>query len=120
MGLDNYFGRLLTGGDLSAPPVVWPEVNLTGGLFSGGNGSFRGKVYAGLVEQITGESLYQGIIFSSEIDKMTKALEGFLEENLDSEFTDKDRGIITREELQDLAKLFRFAVDNSLVLCGWW
>jgi hypothetical protein len=61
MGLDTYASRspedlVLTEEDLQA--FADAQIELCGGIFSGEGGSFRGKVYASLLLDITGVSLY--------------------------------------------------------------
>jgi hypothetical protein len=63
----------LTEEDVKAFEEAKPE--LCGGIESGGWESFRGKVYADLVEYITGASLYQKWIPPETVQKMSKALE---------------------------------------------
>jgi hypothetical protein len=63
MGLDTYAVKP-TPEDGLYPPADRDHFagvgSLTGGIFSGnGSGSFRGKVYDMLVEEATGQSLYQ-------------------------------------------------------------
>ena len=51
------------------------DVQLAGGMYSGDPGSFRGKLYDGLVEHITGVSLYELWIPPKTVRAMSKALE---------------------------------------------
>lgn len=79
-------------------------INLCGGMFSGqGNdGSFRGKVYAHLIEQATGVSLYQDWIEPSTVEGMYEKL------------TDM------KEDIDNLVKFLDVCVDCGLGLTGWW
>ena len=71
MGLDNFW-ELPEGAD---EPTFEKELRLCGGMFSGhGQGSFRGKVYADLVEAITGVSLYTEKIDNETVREMAQKL----------------------------------------------
>jgi hypothetical protein len=76
MGLDNCARRASgeepTGEDIAAFEEEGP--NLCGGIVSGDAGSFRGKVYAGLVDAVTGESLYEEFTPPEGVKAMYEAL----------------------------------------------
>src|SRR4051812_36660284 len=50
-------------------------VELAGGMYSGEDGSFRGKLYTYLVQHLTGESLYQEWISPETVARMSKSLD---------------------------------------------
>ena len=70
MGLDSYW----LDGDKKKASVPG-HFRLVGGMLSGhGNDSFRGKCYAGLVESVTGVSLYQELIAPEVVREMSDKL----------------------------------------------
>ena len=71
MGLDNYWVKP---GEQDVCQLG-TEHHVCGGMFSGnGNGSFRGKVYDRLVEDITDVSLYTDRISNEQVREMAKKL----------------------------------------------
>lgn len=117
MGLDNYWMFLVSEGK-TAPTIDWEgkEPKLCGGMFSGhGNGSFRGKVYASLIETLTGESLYDDIITNNTIKDMARKLQ-------EAELTDEEMEYqgITRQEFEDLVWMFKKYAEAGAVLVAWW
>jgi len=115
MGLDNFWELP----DGSEPPDLNPPLNLCGGMFSGhGGGSFRGKVYNGLIEEITGVSLYQDKIDNDTIIEMALALS---EVDPGSEVIRRHSGWDTAEdEFKDLVRMFMTYAEMGAVLRGWW
>lgn len=70
MGLDNYWK------DGDKDGTVKGEFLVCGGICSGnGNESFRGKVYSGIIEAVTGTSLYEDEIPNSEVLRMNEAIQ---------------------------------------------
>ena len=121
MGLDCYW--LVERG-------VWPEglddLRLCGGLFSEhGQGSFRGKVYAELIEEISHISLYQEYLPNRDVRVIADALES-------TEYQERwGEGKyelpwawynyrVTRDEYEDLRRMFRAYADVGAALVGWW
>lgn len=97
------------------------EVELAGGMYSGGLGSFRGKLYEDLVEHITGVSLYERWIPQETVRAMAEALGR----------CDPDQAIAEYEatappyertvfELLQLRAFFRVCAKRKLGLVGWW
>ena len=115
MGLDNIWKK-----SKDEDGVIEGEFKLCGGIFSGnGNNSFRGKVYARLVEDITGVSLY-GDPETYEIPNETvKQMAVDLEETewRDSYIQNYD---IEEEEFRDLGKMFKPHADAGHYLLAWY
>jgi hypothetical protein len=91
-----------------------PQV-LCGGLFSGngGSSSFRGKVYAGYVQAVTGVSLYQEEIPNQIVKQMAELLakpNGYIAFN---------HGVDT-DEANALTLWFKVVADNNGIVVGWW
>jgi len=120
MGLDVYAQR---GPELDLTEVderafEAAEVQLCGGMLSGGGSSFRGKVYSNLVEAITGESLYQEWIPPAVVRRMYEALlrcdPGDFDHEHDHRFGD------VASVVKNLQKFFGVCVARGLGLVGWW
>jgi hypothetical protein len=119
MGLDTYASRspedlVLTEEDLQA--FADAQIELCGGIFSGEGGSFRGKVYAELILDITDESLYQEWIPPDTVHKMYRSLAAYelllLQDGKANGCSDV--------EIPDLRKFFKVCSDRGLGLIGWW
>ena len=119
MGLDTFAAHTaedieLTEEDLQA----FKEANiaLCGGIFSGGgnDGSFRGKVYAELILEVTGQSLYAEWIPPETVKEMYDMLKACdPEEAADWGYRN------TAQEVLDLRKFFKVCVERGLGLVGW-
>ncbi len=93
---------------------------LCGGMLSGnGQGSFRGKVYSGLVEEITGESLYQNDITPETCKDMSDKLVEYAE-NMKNNIVEGEYGETTRDEIDALAEFFHVCAENGFHVHGWW
>lgn len=93
-----------------------PELNLCGGMFSGhGSGSFRGKVYNPVIEEIADVSLYQDEIPNETVRAIADKLEACPFE----EAPGNGYGM-TAEEYADLKRMFRAYADAGATLKGWW
>ena len=128
MGLDNYFRP----SEQTEQEPTFPEgLKLCGGMFSGhgSDGSFRGKVYAEFFEQVLATDLY--IEQSPEQIKATaEKLQTVLKEHPDQAWDNVWREDapsdklgyygVTHSEIQDLAKLFEAAAEQSLKLVAWY
>jgi hypothetical protein len=88
-------------------------LELCGGMYSGDDGSFRGKVYAELILDVTGESLYQEWIPPEVVCEMAAALA-----SCDPEAVAEPG--IPAGVVADLATFFRICADRGLGLVGWW
>ena len=115
MGLDNYWKK-----SKEESGVIEGDFKVCCGIFSGsGNESFRGKVYARLVEDITGVSLY-GDPETYEISHETvKQMADDLEktEFIPEYITHYD---IEQDEFKDLVKMFRLHADAGHYLVAWY
>ena len=83
MGLDTYATALDPGGEWHmAPDEPFEGLQLCGGMLSGGAGSssIRGKVYADVVLEATGENLYQERIEPETVAEMARSLRAAVEE----------------------------------------
>jgi hypothetical protein len=121
MGLDTYASRVpgeveLTEDDERAFEAA--GVELCGGMFSGGGGSFRGKVYSDAVERVSGESLYQEWIPPETVREIAEAFE-----RCDPQAVERDMvGEVyetTAGEIRGLTAFFRICADRGLGLVAW-
>jgi hypothetical protein len=103
-------------------PDFDPELRLVGGAFSRhGKGSFRGKVYSDIIENITGVNLYHKTIPNPIIREMSEKLEAF---ELSKEFY-KDNRIWEgqtyeeySEQINDLKRMFAAYAEAGASLHG--
>jgi hypothetical protein len=120
MGLDVYaqrgLGKDLTGEDEQA--FEGAEISLCGGMLSGAPGSFRGKVYAGLVHEITGESLYEEWIPPERVKAMHEALARCDPQELDAIHAELLGDV--EDAVANLREFFRVCAERGLGLVGWW
>jgi len=115
MGLDNYWKK-----SKEEAGTIEGDFKICCGIFSGsGNESFRGKVYARLVEDITGISLY-GDPETCEISHETvkqMAIDLEKTEWRDSYIQNYD---IEEQEFKDLVRMFRLHADAGHYLLAWY
>ena len=79
--------------------------------------SFRGKVYNKLIEDITGESLYQEWIRPERVKRMYEALKKCNpEEAAKSNYFCS----IVESDFVNLRKVFKICAERNLGLWGWW
>jgi len=119
MGLDTYAVRVpgnveLTDEDIRAFQEA--DITLCGGLFSGNDGSFRGKVYASYVQEITGESLYEMWLPPETVRKMYHAMVAYER----SPEQDASSMVPTHFEHLELCKFFKVCSERGLGLVGWY
>lgn len=116
MGLDNFW-EMPEGKE---DPSFDPPLNLCGGMFSGhGSGSFRGKVYNGIVEAVTGVSLYEDKILNRKVKAMAKALrETTYDEAMEKRGPEGYE--ISREDYEDLQAMFTVYADAGATLTSWY
>jgi hypothetical protein len=120
MGLDVYAARSPEGG-LS----YWDRrafnkasVELAGGMYSGDPGSFRGKLYNGLVQDIAGVSLYQDWISPEAVARMAEAFERCDPEKAAGDCDGPYDH--TPEDVLELRAFLRVCARRKLGLVGWW
>jgi len=90
--------------------------NVCGGMLSdNGTTSFRGKVYAELIEQASNISLYQEEINAATCLKISECLENFEFERYDGSWWP-----IERDEFEQLKEMFRTHTALGHHLVGWW
>jgi hypothetical protein len=109
--------------------------SLTGGMMSGNgnNGSFRGKCYAELVEEVTGYSLYEDELPPPVVNKMASMLrqasdenplqvtpEQALKEMTAAWETGHNNTIELAYELNALACWFEACASQGYSVIGWW
>jgi len=115
MGLDNIWKK-----SKDENGFIEGEFKICGGVFSGsGNDSFRGKVYARIVEDITGVSLYGDPETFETPNETVKQMAIDLEETewRDSYIQNYD---IEEQEFKDLVKMFRLHADAGHYLLAWY
>ena len=92
------------------------NISLCGGIFSGGgnDGSFRGKVYAEMILEVTGQSLYAEWIPPETVKQMYDTLVAAdPEEAADWGYRN------TAQEVLELCKFFKVCSERGLGLIGW-
>lgn len=118
MGLDVYWkiGRGNEGYEKAKKIIFRPQLCLIGGMLSGhGRGSFRGKVYTNFIEQQTGVSLYQENISSRDVKKISNRLQ-----KMNWYVGLNKRYNISKQEFNDLKRMFKRYADAGATLHGWW
>ncbi len=124
MGLDSFASRepddlVLTEDDEKT--FEGTGIELCGGILSGDDSSFRGKVCSTLVEEVTNESLYNERLPPETVKKMAETLSKHTPAelagiNLSVNAYD-DR---TEKEMAGLQKFFRVCAERGLGIIGWW
>lgn len=119
MGLDTFASNTST--DLSLTEAqekafADAEIQLCGGMFSGGGSSFRGKVYYEVVMDITGMSLYQEWISPDEVKNMSACFQALSEAEIEDYANGCGR---VPSEVLDLGKFFKVCSEHNLGLIGW-
>jgi hypothetical protein len=83
-----------------------------------GDGSFRGKVYIGIVAEVAGVCLHEGWMPPEEVREIAAAFESCDPEKV-SERSLSSRYLNTADEVRALTKLFKVCADRRLGLIGW-
>jgi hypothetical protein len=126
MGLDTFASRspddlVLTDEDEAAFRAA--SIDLCGGVYSDGVTSIRGKVYAELVLEVAGISLYQEWITPEHVLSLSCALEAHSAEDLarlwDGLHGRGGPGHSSRETAE-LKRFFQVCAARGLGLIGWW
>ena len=123
MGLDNYASR--TPGDVSLTPedeAAFAGIELCGGIMSGGEASFRGKVYWDIVYDITEECLSDiwlppetVALMASRLAERTPAELAARNDELD---TYRDMRT-NADEMANLQRFFAVCAERGLGIIAW-
>ena len=123
MGLDSYASRsagdvVLTDDDVAAFAAA--DIELCGGLYSGDGGSFRGKMYAELILEVTGENIYEVWLPPDAVRRISDALATRTPEAL-AAISDEtsSRGTTAPSQMADLQRFFAICAERGLGLIGW-
>jgi hypothetical protein len=96
-------------------------IELCGGIFSGGDSGFRGKVYDMLILDLTDVSLYQAWIPPETVQQMAEALHRIdpleFEKEVAGNYSWEDYSAHT---IIHLCKFFDLCVERGLGLVGSW
>ena len=126
IGLDTFPSRSADDIVLSDEDVAMFKgagIDLCGGVYSDGVTSIRGKVYAELVLEVTGVSLYREWIAPDEVLSLSAALDAHSAEELARlwDGLDTPRGPAhSSEETAQLKRFFQVCAERGLGLIGWW
>jgi hypothetical protein len=120
MGLDTYAAPLPDAelGEEDRKAFVAADLQLCGGIWSGDPGSFRGKVYAAVVERVAGVSLYDEWIPPGTVREMARAFAACDPEAVAREMAG-EVGATTSAEIRALGRFLRICADRGLGLVGW-
>jgi hypothetical protein len=122
MGLDNFISR--SPGD----PVLTPEderafaesgIQLCGSMYTDGVTSFRGKVYAIFVSEVTDESLFDEWLSPETVAEMADKLAQCDPDTARERLGLDEDFVPSPGEIRDLQKLFRICADRGLGIIGW-
>ena len=118
MGLDSFWMKKTDNGDFDVLEMSFePELKVCGGLFSAnGNGSFRGKAYADLIETVTGVSLYQDEISNETVREMSARMQ---EAEIPGDELLHEWNTMP-EEWEDIKRMFKAYSEAGAILHGWW
>ncbi len=130
MGLDTYAVDSFdekTGQYNVAEDVGFEKLQLCGGMFSGSGGSFRGKVYNDLIEELTDQTLYEEYIPPHKVKEMYDKLEAYRmsgkyesEQIISGINADPQGKVELLKEFDDLVEFFRVCATEGYGLAGWW
>jgi hypothetical protein len=123
MGLDVYAVRFPDTGLSKEDELAFKEagIDLCGGIYSGGYGSFRGKVYDTLILDLTGVSLYQSWIPPETVQKIAEALH-----RVDPQIFEKELAAnyswenFSADTIVNLCRFLDVCVERGLGLAGSW
>jgi hypothetical protein len=96
-------------------------IELCGGIYSGADGSFRGKVYDTLILDLTGVSLYQAWIPPEMVRQMAEKLH-----RVDPQIFEKELAAIyswekySADTIVNLCRFLDVCVERGLGLAGSW
>jgi hypothetical protein len=121
VGLDTFAARApdvkLTAEDVRAFEAA--DIDLCGGMYSDGTVSFRGKVYADVIELVSGVNIYEQLIPPEEVSVIAQAFDRSDPEDVERR-TAGDHYSVTSTEVRQLAAFFDICRDRGLGLVGWW
>jgi hypothetical protein len=120
MGLDTYASSKAT--EIALPAAAEKafnaaDIELCGGMFSGAGGSFRGKVYAGIVHAVSSVSLYQEWIPPQVVHEMMADFDALSPEAVEEMAEQHGH---SKQEVLALQQFFRICAAHNLGLIGWW
>ena len=103
----------------SLPPI------LCGSMFTNGQSSIRGKVYAGFIEHICGVDIYQEKLPNKDLDRIISQLSLYCvgaDELFNGEYTyrEHETWCMDFEEAQALLNWFKIVKENNGMVIGWW
>ena len=120
MGLDTIAYKEYRNGEHIEADSEWftgTEV-LTRGCLSEDLSWIRGKVYALLVEELSGVSLYTESLDNATVWRITEAIRAYNQNPL--AYRDVFYHNFDKEELHTLERWFYAAANNGCYLRGWW
>jgi hypothetical protein len=128
MGLDTYavypkgHDKYVEGGSNLIPNELFPDLNLCGGMFSGGGNSFRGKAYSSWVEFTTGYSLYEEEIDPESVTDLYNKLYTNTQLRVYEKFNASglNNYEMSEDEMYHLLKWFQVVVEEGGSVVGWW
>lgn len=121
MGLDNYF-TFQCAPNQTAPEVKLPRpIKLWGGMMSGDEdcSSFRGKVYAPIVEKLTGFDLYDDEITPNQCQVLGSKLR-MATSWVDPEMIIDPQFELKAQELRDLGDVFSAYGEAGFSCVSWY
>ena len=120
MGLDTYAARSAKGDLPDEDELVFDgaDLQLCGGLNSGTGGSFRGKVYAGVVKHVTGVSLYEEWIRPDTVREMAEAFDLCDPKAVQSEMAGTVYAT-SAYEVYELRRFLHICAERGLGLVSW-
>lgn len=124
MGLDNFFYKKCQPGVTAPMPIFKKYPKLTGGIFSGADGSFRGGLYNDLIQGITGVSLYTEDLSPTDVIFISKSLNSFVKNKtnaaIQKELKKRGLGEYSPRDVRDFVIIFKAYSELGYGLAGWW
>ena len=93
---------------------------LCGSMFSDGQSSIRGKVYAGFISEICDVDLYQEKLKPDELQRIIAKLQMYLMDVADNPRSDPEYDDFSYEEIAALLLWFTIIKENNGTVIGWW
>ncbi len=123
MGLDNYASRSLDEVEITpddARAFEEADLHLCGGIFSGAESSFRGKMYWDLIFQATGINIGEDLT-PQEVRELSALLDVFTPDELAAFSVERDvvKGPHDAVVCADLQHFFRICARRGLGLIAW-